>query len=58
MALVLDQIAHRYGTDPLSVLEWEPERLSVALVCLGARDDRTAYLAERSSPMGVVVLNG
>jgi len=35
---LVDAIAARYGTDPYSVMLWDPERLGFAMVCMRAVD--------------------
>ena len=49
MLVQLDRLAARYHTDPASILQWDPERLGLALECLAAgealRDRRVAQIA-------------
>ena len=58
LPLVLDQLAHRYHTDPASVLLWDPERLGIALVCLRRRDDHLLSRTRGGGVQAVFLVNG
>lgn len=57
--LRLDRIASRYGTDPWSVLEWDPARLALAIACMDQAMATFGQEKERAGgigPLPVVVV--
>lgn len=52
---LIDAIASRYGTDPLSVMRWDPERMGFAMVCMRAVDAKSAR-ALKNGAMAMVGL--
>lgn len=53
---MLDRLARRYHTDPMTVLGWEPERIALAKLCMDAGEDAIAARCERmrGGPMAVL----
>jgi len=52
---MVDRVARRYGTDPWTVLHWEPARLAVAIECVAAADAESAQRIERTNAAGGIV---
>ena len=55
MLLALDEVARRYGSDPGSVIHWDPERLGWALMCIEQAEGSAAQLMERINSGGGMV---
>lgn len=51
---LVDAIAARYGTDPHSVTQWDPERLGFAMVCMRAVDHKKERALKRGAQKVVV----
>jgi hypothetical protein len=51
---LVDALAHRYGTDPLTVLDWDPLRISAALSCMRTHQAHAASMIERTARHGMV----
>lgn len=50
---MLDRIAHRYHSDPLTIVEtWSPQRIGLAKLCLDAREQAVKDRCERMSKAG------